>query len=226
MYGYVNDALGLSQLGLDEETSKKIVLEVLDFVTQGLSSKPDVDTVLRRIKRFKPQVDELVSAKMLELIKRPTREQLEYIVYSGGRAAIAEVGRLYKLAKEYGREDLIATLQYLWTKYGIRSPVQCPKCGFNSVMPDYSCLVCGAVVTEKYVRDALDFSDKLNSFVKTASVGELRLAVERGYVLLGEDGVYHPLYRPPKPTVMFQVYLKSDEVALIVEEIEGRSQPI
>ncbi|MGC9122070.1 MAG: hypothetical protein ACP5HP_03930, partial [Thermogladius sp.] len=83
MYGYVNDALGLSQLGLDEETSKKIVLEVLDFVTQGLSSKPDVDTVLRRIKRFKPQVDELVSAKMLELIKRPTREQLEYIVYSG-----------------------------------------------------------------------------------------------------------------------------------------------
>jgi hypothetical protein len=225
MYSHVYDALGLSQLGLDDEKSRKIVLDVLDFVTQGLSSKPDLETVLRRIRRFKPQVNELISLRLLELVEKPTREQLEFIIYNGGRSVVNEVGKLYKLAREYGREDLISVLQYAWSKFGIRSPVQCPKCGFNSIMPDYSCFVCGAVVGEKYIREALGFSEKFRLFIETGSVSELRVAAERGYVLLGEDGVHHPLYKPPKPALLFQVYLKPDEISTIIQEINSREQP-
>jgi hypothetical protein len=225
MYSHVYDALGFSQLGLDDEKSRRIILDVLDLVTQGLSSKPDLETVLRRIRRFKPQVNELISLRLLELVEKPTREQLEFIIYNGGRAVVNEVSKLYKLAREYGREDLISALQYAWSKFGIRSPVQCPKCGFNSIMPDYSCFVCGAVVGEKYIREALGFSEKLRLFIETGSVSELRVAVERGYVLLGEDGVHHPLYKPPKPTLLFQVYLKPGEISTIIQEIDNCEQP-
>ncbi|NAZ26681.1 MAG: hypothetical protein GU348_00825 [Thermogladius sp.] len=225
MYSHIYDALGFSQLGLDDEKSRRIILDVLDLVTQGLSSKPDLETVLRRIRRFKPQVNELISLRLLELVEKPTREQLEFIIYNGGRVVVNEVSKLYKLAREYGREDLISALQYAWVKYGIRSPVQCPKCGFNSIMPDYSCFVCGAVVGEKYIREALGFSEKLRLFIETGSVSELRVAVERGYVLLGEDGVHHPLYKPPKPTLLFQVYLKPGEISTIIQEIDNREQP-
>ncbi|WP_440059859.1 hypothetical protein ACSU1N_01465 [Thermogladius sp. 4427co] len=226
MYPYVYEAVGLSQLGLDEDKARKIVLEVLDYVTQGLSSKPDVETVLRRIKRFRPQVNELISAKLLELSEKPSIEQLEFIVLNGGRAIIGEISRLYKLARDYGREDLVSFLRYNWEKYGIRSPVQCPRCGFYSVMPDYSCYICGAVVSEKYVREQLGFEEKFSEFLKLSSIAELRLSIERGYVLLGEDGVYNPLYKPSKPAVLFQIYLKPSETARIIEEINSRDLPI
>ena len=221
LYSY----LGLDTIGIPRELAYKIVHEVLDMLYGGLSSKPKLDAVLKKIKRFKEKINSIIALRLLENVKDPTPEQLEFIIQNGGQLIISEISRLYELARKAGREDLISYLEYVWEKYGRPSPVRCPKCGFRAVMPDFTCYICGHVVNEEYVRRELGFDEKFKMYVEQASVAELRDVVELGYVLLGEDGVKSPRYRHKlsfEKKYFYPIYLKRRDVNLILEEILKR----
>jgi len=217
--------LGLDVLKLPGKLEEKIVYEVIDMLYSHVSSKPKLDAVLRKIKRFRDHVNAVIAAKILEEVENPSDEQLEFIVYSGGRAVIPEISKVYSLLKKRGREDLISYLESVWEKYGFPSPVKCPKCGFRAVMPNSSCYVCGYVVTEDYIRKELEFDEKLKAYVEIASVAELKDIADLGYVLVGEEGVFSPRYGyklSSKGKLLYPVYLKSRDYIVINEAIASR----
>ncbi len=163
--------------------------------------------------------------KLLEELADFNDEQLEFIVYNGGRAVVPEISRIYELLKKKGREDLISYLEYVWEKYGNPTPVKCPKCGFRAVVPDYSCLICGYVVSEEYIRKVLGFNEKFKEYVENASAAELRDIAQLGYVLVGENGVFSPRYRHKlvfERKYFYPIYLKAHEYTLIYDELSKR----
>jgi ribosomal protein L37E len=191
----------------------------------GLSSKPQLEAVMRKIKRYRDKVYPVIALRLLENIREPSQDQLEFIIQNGGPSIIGEIDRLYRLAKKMGREDLIGYLSYVWEKYGRPTPVRCPRCGFRAVMPDYTCLVCGYVVSEDYVREQLGFDEKFRIYVEQASVAELRDVLELGYVLVGEDGVVSPRYGfkvVDTRKYYYRIYLKKKDRALVMEAISKR----
>ncbi|MFZ8791431.1 MAG: hypothetical protein ACO2OS_04015 [Thermosphaera aggregans] len=223
MSGEVLEYLGLNELNISSELKSAISREVIEAVTSGYSSKPDVETVLKRIKRNIQYIYELVVYKMLESLEAFDEKILEYVVYRGGRSIIPSASKLYSLAREYGREDLILILQSTWNKHVSGEFLDCPRCGFNSVSSDLSCSICGSIVSEQYVRTRLDFANKFKIYVESASVAELRNVLELGYVLVNSMGVYSPRSRSIVPgRVYYQIYLIPSDISLIVENINQR----
>lgn len=217
--------LGLDTLNVPEDLSRKIVFEILDMLYSNISTKPKLDSIIKKIRRYRDKVNMVIAAKMLEELRDFTDEQLEFIVQNGGRLIVSEISNLYRLLKKRGRIDLIEYLKYVWEKYGFPTPISCPKCGFRAITPDYSCQVCGYVVTENYIRRELGFDDKFKMYIKEASVAELKLVVDLGYVLVGEDGVKNPKLKHKlffEKKIYYPVYLKAHELVLIQEEISQR----
>ena len=213
-----------SDLDIPVEVSKQIVRDIVEMIASEYISRPSAETVLKKAKRNLPALLEYTVSKLLEYVKKPTPQQLEYIVLHGSKAILPEIEKLYKLALLYNRRDLIDQLKYIWNTYGPKGMVKCPKCGFNAITPDNSCHICGHVVTEDYIRKALGFDEKFELYVKTASVAELNEVLKYGYVLIGEKGVYYP--RSPRARlenpILYVVHLTSNEISRITEEVNSR----
>ncbi len=225
----IAEFLGLDFLGLNDKVVENIVKDLMDAVVTSTSYKPSLDTVLKRIERHKSQLYKVIVYNILENIpvKKLSMQQLEFIVSYGAEVLIPYISDLYKVLKERGRDDLIPALQYIWEKYGRPSPIECPKCGFRAIMPDLSCLVCGYIVKEDYVRERLDFDTKFNEYIKNASVAELREVIDIGFVLLSESRVCSPKERvDPSREYFYQIYLRPRDVSAILEEISSRKVPV
>ncbi|WFO76120.1 hypothetical protein J4526_04610 [Desulfurococcaceae archaeon MEX13E-LK6-19] len=226
---HIVEALGLDFLGLDERVIERIVKDLMDAVVTSTSYKPSLDVILKRIERHKKQLYKIIVYNMLENIpvKKMSMQQLEFVINYGEEVLIPYIDELYKVAVANNRDDLVSMLQYIWEKYGRPSPIACPKCGFRSVMPDLSCLVCGYVVKEDYVREKLDFDTKFMEYIKSASVAELREVLDIGFVLLSETCIKSPKERiDPSREFFYQIYLKPRDVSLILEEISNRKIPV
>ena len=182
----VAERLGLDLLGLKEEEYYEVLGPAIEMVLGEATYKPKVDQIVSRLQRHYDNVAEVISANLVRLKDNFTPEQLEFIISYGRRVAAGAVQKLYKEAVKMGREDLVSQLRQVWHEYGRPTPIPCPKCGFRAVLPDLTCFVCGAVLSEKEVKKAVDFEALLKEFAETASIDEIREAVERGYVLLGE----------------------------------------
>ncbi|MEM4528612.1 MAG: hypothetical protein QXS23_05425 [Desulfurococcaceae archaeon] len=229
MYGYLKTYLGIGEeVDISEDLARVIIRDVLETVTSGYSSKPDLEAIIRRIRRNRDMIYELIVSKILEHVEKPTPRQLEFIICNGGKAIIPEINRLYKLVLLNNREDLMMVLRYVWEKYGPRGFVQCPRCGFKAISPDNHCIICGHVVTDSYIKSALGFEEKFKTYVKIASVAELRDVLQLGYILVGEKGVYSPRSSRARieNTILYTVYLGKSEVSAIIEEINSRDMEV
>ncbi len=178
--------LGLDYLGLSDEELQEVLGPILEMLVGDVSYKPKVEQLVKRVQRYYDNIAELISMNLLRVREKLTVEQLEYVVAYGRRAVAANIQRLYEEAKRLNRTDLIPQLRYLWEEYGRPTPIPCPRCGFRAVTPDLTCFVCGAVLSEKEIREAVDFDVVFREFLETATIEELRETLERGYVLLGE----------------------------------------
>lgn len=208
---------------------KHIVKDIMDAVVTSTSYKPSLDVVLKRIERHKKQLYKIVVYNILEGIPvdKLTDQQLEFVINYGEETLVPYIDELYNTCLKRNREDLVAQLQHIWEKHGRPSPVECPRCGFRAIMPDLSCLVCGYVVKEDYVRNKLDFDTKFNEFIKNASVAELKEILDLGFVILSETDVKNPRERfDPTLEFCYQIYLKPKDRSLILEEISSRKLPI
>lgn len=221
----VSEFLGLDTLALPNSLLRDIVREVMHVVITSTSYKPSTDVILKRISRHSEIVNMIIASKMLEKLKDFTDEQLEFIVYNGKRALIPEISRLYRILEKKGRRDLLSYLQYVWEKYGRPTPVRCPKCGFRSIMPDYSCYMCGYVVSEKYLREQLDFDSRFREYVKEASENELEEVLDVGFVLVSENEIESPKKRPELGIKHYYIiYLGASDISLIKDELAKRKE--
>lgn len=216
-------------MGLASDQGYRILYDILNRLYGEASSPPTLNSIVKKIKKYMNEVNSIVASHLLKNLTNLSDQQLDFIVLNGGRVVIEYISEIYRIVVERNRIDLINYLDYLWNKYGRVSPVKCPRCNFRSVMPDYSCQICGYVVSEDYVRRELDFENKLRIYIEESSVAELRDVVNIGFVLLSDTGVYNPRYGHKlyfDKRIYFPIYLKSTDCSLILRALSSREMDI
>ncbi len=191
--------LGLDLLGLSREEYKEILRPVVSGIVEQYSSRPSRETLVNKIVGLQPHLYILASAYVLEKDKPLTEDAVEFIVSNAPQVAAKYVSRLYDAVNRLGRRDLLPLLRSAWERYGRPTPVPCPRCGFRAVAPDLVCMVCGYELDEKDVKEAVDFDDMLKEFAEMYGLSEVREAIDRGIVILG-DGMLKPPSAPREPT--------------------------
>lgn len=190
------EIFGLDSLELTTEESRAISVRLVDML-RGESSSIDKDTIKRRFTRHAQMNRQMIAQMILEIRDNLTQTQLEFIVNNLGEAVLAYAPRLYREALRYRREDLIDILRATWKKSWVEKrypilPVECPRCRFDSLMPDLSCIVCGEVVSEEELKRYVGFDRLLQDLVKSHSEEEVLKTITYGYVYLNSLGLKPP----------------------------------
>ncbi|NPA84563.1 MAG: hypothetical protein GXO07_00985 [Crenarchaeota archaeon] len=212
----VATAVGLDVLGLSEDQYVELLRDVLVSLIGDRVTKPKPETLVNAIKRNEKKVMPVVAAKLLEMIPegKLTAEQLDFVMSYIGPLVIPFAQRLYREAKRLGADPspLQAAWEEAWRLRGEPGPVgYCPKCGFRSVAPDGSCMVCGAVLDDEELRGAVEFDSKFKAFLEEASCSELKEALAKGSLYAGHAS----LHTAPKSKWDVEVLLRrADREAL------------
>lgn len=217
--------VGLDFLGLTKDEIKVILRKPLEAVYGSPSSKPSVETIAKRFRRYANNINSLIAMGILEVRRELTKDQLEYVINNIGRAILAFAPRLYTEIIKNNAEYLLPLARRLWANYWIQYkskvlPTECPHCGFNSLMPDLTCLVCGKNVSEKLIKEHIKLRDYLKELVKDLTNEELRELYLKGYVLLNGLGVKPPTEQ--RENVDIEIHLSEGEKLVIKEEIKRR----
>jgi len=203
-------AIGISYLAFQRDEFKELIKDVFAGAVGQVKSKPKARTIINRLNASRDNVMEVVSYNILRIkeLEKLTDDQLEFVV-SNVRRGIAQLApRLYEECRRRKREDLIDILRANWNIYGIVSPFTCPKCGFNAVMPDYSCRVCNADVPMKEVKRQMNVEELLKDFARLDPMA-FKEIVRNGFFYY-KDGIVYPPSSSLQGMV-FEVILSKDE---------------
>ena len=215
---------GLDSLNLTRDEYIAIFTKVVEIL-RGEAATIDLDTIVRRFKRNADRVLPMVASAVLELRDSLTEEQLEFVVNNIGEAVLTYASRLYAEARRLNREDLIERLRGLWRqqwvvrKYPVL-PVTCPRCRFDSLMPDLTCLVCGATVSESELKSFLGFEKLLEEFAQNSPVEDVKKALSYGYVYVSSTGIKAPGNN--KDVLDIEVVLTNKEKDILQEVLKRR----
>jgi len=218
------EAFNLDMLGLSPEESRYIVVRLVDIL-RGESSSLNKESIKRRFNRYIQQMNQLIAQHILELREELTVNQLEFVVNNIGEAILGYAPRLYKEVMRLGRADLLDVLRNVWRTYWVQRkyhllPVTCPRCGFDSLMPDLVCIVCGAVVDEKELKQFVEFEKLLEDFVKQYSEEDVQKTLVYGYLYLNSLGLKPPTHERDK--LDLEILLTSKEKDLLKTLLEKK----
>jgi predicted Zn-ribbon and HTH transcriptional regulator len=213
---YLDDAvtaLSLSNLQLERDEYKELIEEPFVAAVGQVKSKPKLSTIVNRLLANKEGFMEYLAMKLVRIreIEKMTDEQLEFVVYNTKKGIVALAPQLYKEAVKRGRSDLVDILRYEWDTYGIRSPIRCTKCGFNSIMPDFTCRVCGYEMSMKEVKAQINLIGLLKDYSNLDPDG-FKEILSTGYFYYTATGVVPPSKFKPEPgAIFFEIVLTSSE---------------
>jgi hypothetical protein len=145
---------------------------------------------------------------------------------SAGPWIIQYGDKLYNEINRYGRQDLLNILKYEWNRWwsltkGAELPPQCPKCGFNSLMPDYTCIVCRHVATEKEILKSYNFDLYIDNIIRKKDIDLVKKIIEKGYIIISSAGIKDP--DSPKGSLDLEVHLdhkSKNRLKHIIENID------
>ncbi|RLG74848.1 MAG: hypothetical protein DRO23_05495 [Thermoprotei archaeon] len=211
-------ALGISHLGLTDDELKIVVRNVIEYLLSGISYKPSKSTILNRLSKGRIRFAPIISETILSLRKELSEDLLEYIVSFGGPICAVNIQRLYSEILREGREDLLALLREAWETFGKPLPIKCPVCGFSTIKPDYTCLICGYSVKEEEFRKIIDFNSLFHIFLEIADEKGLRKTLEHQVLVYDpQEGLKSP--PPSYGKVQYIIPLKEDELLKIEEKL-------
>ncbi len=219
---------GLDTLGLSKEQYKELLSDILVDLYGSLTSYSNVKVVAKRYLRAREKINEVIAARLAFMLNELTPEQLEFIVFNiNVNTALSVVPRIYGFLNRLGREDLIEILRIKWRNSWIRKkydvlPPLCPYCGFNSLMPDLTCLVCGALVNEKDLIRSEEFRVKFMELVRNLSCEELRALLQHDIILYNDSEV-KPLTQKKLP-VDVEIYMPRSLKNIIRSELRERCE--
>ncbi len=216
---------GLDMLELTKEEYVELLSDLIEMLYGSRTSYTKAEVLVKRMNRYRDRVYPLIAARLLGIKDHLTEAQLEFVVYNIEDAVLAAAPRLYAEVRRYGREDLADVLRYKWMKHWMRKrtqvlPIKCPYCGFHSVMPDMTCLVCGAVISERRLKESMNFKELLEYFLDSLGCEELRTLLNYDYVLANSLGLKHPKER--RTPVDVEIYLTRSEKELIRKKLGER----
>ncbi|MEM4513273.1 MAG: hypothetical protein QXZ41_02030 [Ignisphaera sp.] len=209
------DAFNLGILDLTKDEAKIIITKLIDIL-RGEAATIDKDTIRRRFTRNVQQMNQVIAHAILELREELTLNQLEFVVNNVGEAVLGYAPRLYNEIAKHCRHDLLEILRTTWRTYWIQRkhqllPVVCPRCGFNSLMPDLTCIVCGASVDEGELKKYTEFEKLLQDFVAHYSEDDVRKTITYGYVYLNNLGLKPPTHERDKLDIEILLSIKEKD---------------
>jgi len=209
---------GLDLLGLNIKEYKEVLGDILIQLFGSTTSYTNVKTLVKRYYRNKKVVDQIIASRLASRLERFSSDQLEYIIYNIGDSILYSAPQLYLAAREAGREDLINIMRAKWNESWLRKkgkvlPAPCPRCGFNSLMPDLTCLVCGAAVREDELKSYLGTFQLLKELIMDLECEGLSKLRRYDYVLLEDTRIKLPW--ETRNQIDIEIYLSSKEKNLI-----------
>ena len=211
--------LGLEYLGLTERELRDIIEPIISSIAEARSTKPSVESLVKRIAAGKEMLFKAIAAKLLER-EELGREHLEFIVSYAPELAGRAAPRLYREASRLGLDYIIDSLRYLWERYGRPLPVRCPYCGFRSVTPGLTCIVCGRSVEEEDLKESIGFEDLLRRFAETSDPSIVEEVLRSGIVLY--DGELHPPSLRSRAPLAVELFLTRRERRVLEEALARR----
>lgn len=207
-------AIGISYLGFQRDEFKEIIKDIFAGAVGQVKSKPKSRTIINRLNSTRDSVMEAIAYNILRIkdLSSLSDDQLEFVVYNVKRGIASLGSRLYEESKRRNRNDLIDILRANWNMYGVLSPFTCPKCGFNAVMPDFSCKICGADVPMKEIKRQLGVEELLKDYASMDMQG-FKEILSNGYFYY-KDGIVYP----PSSSLQgmfFEIILTKDEKSSI-----------
>ncbi|BFH74308.1 hypothetical protein SJAV_22520 [Sulfurisphaera javensis] len=208
----VINSLGLAYLNLEREEFKELIKEPFAAAVGEVKTKPKARTIINRLQANRDSLMEFLALKLLRIkdLDKMTDEQLEFVVYNI-KSAIKDLGpRLYEELVKRNRQDLIDFLRSTWATYGINSPIECPRCKFNAIMPDLSCYICKYIISMKQLKEEIHVIDLLIDYSKVDPEG-FKEIISSGYFYYSWSGVSPPSKMPKNDPLVFEIVLNKDE---------------
>jgi len=211
----VVNALGISYLNLSREDLKEVLREPFAMAVGEVKTKPKVSTIINRLRAMGDRLMEIISYKLLRLydIEKLSEDQLEFIVTYGKGGLIPIMDKLYKECLKRNKKDLIDLLRVTWSMLAniLRSPIKCPRCEFDSVMPDLTCRICGYTLSMKELKNIIHVIDILQDFLRMDKDGFNEI-LKSGFFYYTSEGPIPPSrFRPSQGQIYFEVILNKEE---------------
>lgn len=221
----VVNALGIAYLNLSNEEYKELLKEPFAAAVGEVKTKPKSKTIIGRLLANRDSLMEFLAMKLVRIkdLEKLTDEQLEFVVYNTKSAIRDLAPRLYEICVKRNRKDLVDILRTNWAIYGINSPVKCPKCEFNAIMPDLSCYVCRNVISMKQLKEQINALQLLYDYFSVDPEG-FKEILSSGYFYYSWDGVSPPS-KPPKDPLRFEIVLNKEEKEKLKAFYIERSTP-
>lgn len=213
-----------SRLGLEDVIDKdkliEIVKDIINSISESRSTKPSLDSIIKRVLASSQVFLKAVAARLVEEAYSLNQSQLEFIIVNAPEVAGRAAPLLYQRAVEVGAHHVIESLRHLWNMYGNPTPITCPRCGFRAVKPNLTCMICGAMLDEREVKDSIGFNELLRDFAERADPRLVEEVLRAGFVLVNHE------VNPPslRSALRFYVelYLSRDEKEVLKSIIEKR----
>ncbi len=191
----LSSRLGLDLLGLSGEELVTILSKIVEIVLG--ESRPDVETIVKRIKRNEDRIRPLIALGILELRENLNEDQLDYVLSALGPWILSHAGKLYREAKRMGRTDYLYAARLEWNKQWMIQrdkvlPPECPVCGFNALMRDLTCLVCGSSPSSKALIEYYRVEEYIESLAKKGMKEDLMRILNSGYLIISSTGIKIP----------------------------------
>ena len=188
--------LEIEYLNLDKSLLKDIIKRIVELLWEE-DKRPDMDRLSNRIKRNIERLRTIIAQMIIESGVSLSNEMLEYVTTSAGPWILSYASSLYKIAKDRGREDLINIMRSAWVKWWIQTrgteiPPECPRCKFNSLMSDGTCIVCGYTPSASELLKYNNFDLYVDNLIKKRDLNRAKLILEKGYVIISSTGIKSP----------------------------------
>ncbi|MCC6062088.1 MAG: hypothetical protein LM581_03885 [Desulfurococcales archaeon] len=188
--------LEIEYLNLDKSLLKDIIKRIVELLWEE-DKRPDMDRLSNRIKRNIERLRTIIAQMIIESGVSLSNEMLEYVTTSAGPWILSYASSLYKIAKDRGREDLINIMRGAWVKWwiqirGTEIPPECPRCKFNSLMSDGTCIVCGYTPSASELLKYNNFDLYVDNLIKKGDLNRAKLILEKGYVIISSTGIKSP----------------------------------
>ncbi|MCE4608536.1 MAG: hypothetical protein F7B61_06240 [Caldisphaeraceae archaeon] len=214
--------LGLDIIEVDASSIKGLVSEIVAAIAESRVTKPTINSIVKKMIASKNNFMKAIASTLISSNEVNSRERLEFLISYAPELAGKASPILYKTAKKLNLQDVIEDLRHLWNLYGRPTPVRCPRCGFNSVMPDLTCIVCNATLSEKEIKDEIGFNELLNNIVSTYNREVIYEIIHAGYVVF--DGELKPPSMANNDSIEIILHLSREEREALKKTIESYKQ--
>jgi len=208
----VINSLGLAYLNLERDEYKELIKEPFAGAVGQVKTKPKVRTIINRLQANRDSLMEFIAMRLLRIkeVSKLTDDQLEFVVYNVKTAIKDLAPTLYEELVKRNRNDLIDFLRATWARFGINSPIECPKCKFNAIMPDFSCYVCKYVISMKQLKEQIHVTELLTEYAKTDRDG-FKEILSSGYFYYSWEGVSPPSKMHKNDPLVFEIVLNKED---------------